>query len=346
MTLPLLPTTLVGSYPQPPWLVDHDVLRSEAPPRVRMTRVWRFAGPLLEDAQDDAVRLVLHDLERVGLDIVTDGEVRRESYFNRLATALDGIDLERPGTVLNRRGGETLVPRVVGPIRRTRPVELDALRFARAHTEKPLKVTVPGPFTLARLAVDEHYRDEDALAMAYADALNAELRDLAAAGADVLQIDEPYLQAQPERARRFGVRAINRALDGVAVPTVVHMCFGYAYVVKDKPAGYSFLPELDATIADQISIEAAQPRLDPSVLRSLPSKTVMLGVLDLGDPSAETADVVAGRIRAALAHVPAERLVIAPDCGMKYLPRSLALAKLDAMVEGTRRVRAELAGRR
>jgi len=344
MTLPLLPTTLVGSYPQPPWLVDHEILRAEAPPRVRMDKVWRFSGALLESAQDDAVRLVLQELEDAGLDILTDGEVRRESYFNRFGSALDGIDLDRPGIVLNRRGEETPVPRVVGPIRRTRPVEVDALRFARAQTSRPVKVTVPGPFTLTQLAVDEAYGDQEALAMAYAEAVNAELHDLKAAGADVLQLDEPYLQAHPEQARRFGVRAINRALDGVAPPTVVHMCFGYAYVVKDKPSGYSFLPELDATRADQISIEAAQPRLDLSVLRQLPTKTIMLGVLDLGEPTAETAGTVAGRIRAALDHVPAERLVIAPDCGMKYLPRPLALAKLRAMVEGTRRVRAELAG--
>ena len=338
----LLPTTLVGSYPQPGWLVDKAVLMGGSPPRVRMREVWRFAGEALAEAQDDAVRLALADQERAGIDIVTDGEVRRESYFNHFANALSGIDLDRPATTKNRLGKEVLVPRVTGPIRRLRPVELDALRFLKRSTAKPVKITVPGPFTLTQLAKDEHYGDERQLALAYADVVNAELRDLESAGADYLQLDEPYMQAHPDKARTFAVEAIDRALDGIRVPTIVHLCFGYAYVVADKPSGYSFLPELAACRCGQISVEAAQPKLDLSVLRNIANKTILLGVLDLGAKEVESADAIAQRIRAALAHVPAERLIIAPDCGMKYLPRDVAFGKLAAMAAGARAVRAEL----
>ena len=342
MNSELLPTTLVGSYPQPEWLVDKQALLSNAPPRVRMTQVWRIPESLLEEAQDDATRLVIRDLEQAGLDILTDGEVRRESYFNRFATGIDGIDLDNPGMVKNRRGKNTLVPRVTGPIRRSHAVQVRDVEFLRANTQRPIKITIPGPFTLTQLAQDDYYGDLRALAYAYADVVNEELRELKAAGADIVQLDEPYLQAQPERAREMGVEAINRALDGIPGTTAVHLCFGYAYVVKEKPAGYSFLPELSACNADQISIEAAQPALDLSILESLTGKTVILGVLDLGSETIESVDGVAARIREALAWLPAERLVIAPDCGMKYLPRHVARAKLDAMVAGTRAVRAEL----
>ena len=339
----VLPTTLVGSYPQPGWLVDKAVLTGSSPPRVRMREVWRLSGEALAEAQDDAVRLALADQERAGIDIVTDGEARRESYFNHFATALSGIDLDHPGTATNRLGKTVQVPRVVGPVRRLRPVELEALRFLKAHTSRPAKVTLPGPFTLSQLAKDEHYGDERKLALDYAAAVNAELRALEKEGADYLQLDEPYLQAQPEKARKYGVEAIDRALEGIGVPTIVHLCFGYAYVVADKPSGYSFLPELARSSCRQVSIEAAQPRLDPAVVESLPGKTVLLGVLDLGDQQVESAATVARRIRAALRHIPPERLVIAPDCGMKYLPREVAYGKLAAMVEGARIVRRELA---
>ncbi|MBV8031561.1 MAG: 5-methyltetrahydropteroyltriglutamate--homocysteine methyltransferase [Betaproteobacteria bacterium] len=338
----LLPTTLVGSYPQPGWLVDKEKLLGSSPPRVRMREVWRFAGEVLHEAQDDAVRLALADQERAGIDIVTDGEMRRESYFNHFANALSGIDLDRPATTLNRVGKKTCVPRVVGPIRRERAVEVEALRFLKANAKGPVKITVPGPFTLTQLAVDEHYGDERKLALAYAQAVNEELRDLENAGADYLQLDEPYMQAQPEKARRFAIEAIDRALEGIRVPTIVHLCFGYAYVVADKPSGYSFLPELAKCRCDQISIEAAQPKLDPSVLKSLPGKTILFGALDLASKDAETPELVAKRIRGALEHVAPERLVVAPDCGMKYLPRELAFAKLSAMTAGARIVRAEL----
>jgi 5-methyltetrahydropteroyltriglutamate--homocysteine methyltransferase len=342
MDLPLLPTTLVGSYPQPDWLVDKKVLLEHGPPRVRMREVWRVAEPQLAGAQDDAVLLAIRDMERAGLDIVTDGEVRRESYFNHFANALDGIDLDRPGEMPSRIGTMIPVPRVVGPIRRTRPVELEAARFLRANTTRATKITVPGPFTMTMLAQNQHYPDDRTLAMAYADAVNAELKDLKAAGIDVVQIDEPYLSPNAERARDFALEAIDRALDGVPGPTAVHLCMGYSYVVKKKPEGYAFLPELARTRAAQISIEAAEPKLDLSILRSLPGKSVMVGVLDLGDMGIETPEAVARRIEAALAHLPPERMIVAPDCGLKYLPRPVAYGRMCAMVEGARQVRARL----
>jgi 5-methyltetrahydropteroyltriglutamate--homocysteine methyltransferase len=342
MPVTLLPTTVVGSYPQPDWLIDRAALGTQAPPRVRLETLWRVPQPLLEQAQDDATILAIRDMERAGIDIVSDGEMRRESYSNRFATALDGIDIDHPAEARTRSGKLQLVPRVVGPIRRRHAVEVRDVEFLRRNTDRPIKITLPGPFTMAQQAVDEHYKDEAALAMAYAEAVNAEAKDLKAAGADVIQLDEPYMQAQPDKARAYAVKAINRALEGVPGPTVVHLCFGYAYIVRGKPSGYSFLPELAGCRADQISIEAAQPKLDLGILRDLAPKTVMLGVLDLGDPQVESAETVAERIRAALKFAPPERIVPAPDCGMKYLPRATAFGKLKALAEGAALVRREL----
>jgi 5-methyltetrahydropteroyltriglutamate--homocysteine methyltransferase len=307
-----------------------------------MREVWRPAGELLEQAQDDAVLVALHDQERAGIDIVSDGEVRRESYFNHFATALDGIDIDNPGTVPGRTGKPTLVPRVVAPIRRSGPVEVRNVAFLRAHTDQPIKVTVPGAFTMAKMALDEYYGDQEALIMAYAAVLNEELRELKAAGADVIQIDEPHMQAHPEEAREFGVAAIDRALAGIENPTVVHLCFGYAYVVSDKPSGYSFLPELDNCSATAVSIEAAQPGLDPVILERLANKSVLYGVLDLGTEEVESPELVAERLRGALRHIAPERLVAAPDCGMKYLPRPVAFGKLKALAEGAEIIRQEI----
>jgi 5-methyltetrahydropteroyltriglutamate--homocysteine methyltransferase len=337
----LLPTTLVGSYPQPEWLIDRARLSKQVP-RVRADDLWLVPPGEREAAQDDATVLAIRDQERAGLDIVTDGEQRRESYSNRFATALDGIDVERPGTTLNRSGRPIPVPRVVGPIRRTRPILTRDVAFLRANTAHLIKATVPGPFTMGKQAQDDFYGDEQAVAMDYAAAVNAEIKDLFAAGADVVQIDEPWMQQHPEKAREYGLAALDRALDGVSGTVAVHLCFGYAAVVHDKPTGYSFLPELEACRAQQISIEAAQPRLDYSVLAKLPSKTIVLGVIDLADPAVEAPDTVADRIRRALPYVPAERIVVAPDCGMKYLPRAVAFAKLCAMVEGATIVRREI----
>ncbi|MCX7933545.1 MAG: 5-methyltetrahydropteroyltriglutamate--homocysteine methyltransferase [Rhodovarius sp.] len=344
MALPLLPTTVVGSYPQPDWLVNREVLAKNLVPRVRMREIWRIPEDVLEQAQDDATLLAIRDMERAGIDIITDGEIRRESYSNRFALALEGVDVDRPAEVIGRTGKPTLVPRVVGPIRRLRPVEVRDVTFLRAHTDRMIKITLPGPFTLSMQAKDEYYGDPEALAMAYAEVVAEEARDLKAAGADVIQLDEPWLQARPEQAKRFGVKVINRALEGVAGPTVVHLCFGYAAIVSDKPTGYSFLPQLADSTADQISIEAAQPRLDLGVLRDLSNKTIMLGVLDLGSEEVETPELVAQRLRAGLRHVAPERLVAAPDCGMKYLPRARAFAKLKALAEGAAIVRRELGG--
>jgi 5-methyltetrahydropteroyltriglutamate--homocysteine methyltransferase len=335
---------VVGSYPQPDWLIDRDRLAARLPPRVRARELWRVPEPYLEQAQDDATRLAVADMERAGVDVITDGEMRRESYSNRFATALDGVDLDNPGLALDRTGHENPVPRVVGPIRRTRPVEARDVELLRSLTDRRIKITVPGPFTMTQQAQNDHYADARSLALAYAEAVNEELRDLKAAGADVVQIDEPYLQARPEPAREYAVEAIDRALDGIEGDTVLHTCFGYAHIVKTRLTGYPFLRELNECSATHISLEAAQPDLDSEVLGGLPDKTIVLGVIDLGASEAETPQVVAERIRRALEVVPPERLVVAPDCGMKYLSRDLAFRKLQAMVAGARLVGEDLAG--
>jgi len=323
-------------------LIDRDKLAHQMPPRVRAEALWRVAPEFLEQAQDDASLLAIRDQERAGLDIVTDGEMRRESYSNRFATALAGVDIVNPGSTINRSGGRSVVPRISGPIVRQQAIEVRDVEFLRRNTDRQIKITLPGPFTMTQQAQDDYYKDEEALALAYADAVNAEARDLKAAGADLIQLDEPWLQARPERAARYGVKAINRALAGIPGPTIVHLCFGYAAAVHDKPSGYSFLPQLADTSAAQISIEAAQPRLDLGVLKDLAPKTVVLGVIDLGTERVESAEEVARRLRAALEHVPPERLVPAPDCGMKYLSREAAFGKLKALAEGAAIVRAEL----
>jgi 5-methyltetrahydropteroyltriglutamate--homocysteine methyltransferase len=337
-----LVTTVVGSYPQPSWLIDRKRLADRLPPRVRARELWRVPEPFLEEAQDDATRLAVQDMERAGVEVVTDGEMRRESYSNRFATALEGVDLDDPGVARDRTGHENPVPRVVGPIRRRHAVEVRDVEFLRSITDRRIKITVPGPFTMTQQAQNDHYADDRSLALAYAEAVNEELRDLKSAGADIVQIDEPYLQARPERAREYAVEAINRALDGIDGETVLHTCFGYAHIVKDRLTGYPFLGELADCLATHLSLEAAQPNLDPEVLRNVPGKNIILGVLDLGSTEVETPDVVADRIRKALAMVTPERLVVAPDCGMKYLPRERAFRKLEAMVAGAHMVEDEL----
>jgi 5-methyltetrahydropteroyltriglutamate--homocysteine methyltransferase len=337
-----LVTTVVGSYPQPGWLIDRERLGERLPPRVRARELWQVPEPFLEEAQDDATRLAVQDMERAGVDVITDGEMRRESYSNRFATALDGVDLDDPGVALDRTGHETPVPKVVGAIRRARPVEVRDVEFLRSITDRRIKITVPGPFTMTHQAQNDYYADERSLALAYAEAVNGELRDLKAAGADVVQIDEPYLQARPEPAREYAVEAINRALDGIGGETVIHTCFGYAHIVKDRPTGYPFLRELNDCLATHLSLEAAQPDLDAEVLGEVPDKTIILGVLDLGWSEVETPALVADRIRKALTVVGPERLVVAPDCGMKYLPRERAFRKLQSMVAGARLVGEDL----
>jgi 5-methyltetrahydropteroyltriglutamate--homocysteine methyltransferase len=336
-------TSVVGSYPQPDWLIDRALLTKMMAPRIRVSQVWRVAPEALEEAQDEATLEAIREQERAGIDIITDGEIRRESYSNRFANALDGIDDKRVGEIVGRTGNKIPVPIVSGPIKRRGPVEVRDVKFLRAHTDKIVKITVPGPFTMAQQAVDEHYRDERSLALAYAEAVNEEVHDLFAAGADIVQLDEPWLQARAEGARRYGVEVVNRALAGVRGTTALHICFGYAALVKDKPArGYSFLSELENSAVDQISIEAAQPKLDLGILRALRTKAVHIGVIDLNDRNVETPHQVATRIRAALEVVPAERLIVTPDCGMKYLPREVAFGKLQALVAGAELVRAEL----
>jgi len=339
----LLPTCLVGSYPQPEWLIDRQMLSKQMPPRVNAAELWRIAPEYLEQAQDDATVLAIRAQERAGVDILTDGELRRESYSNRFATALDGLDLDNPGKITSRSGHTVLVPRVIGNIKRLRPVQVRDVEFLRANTDHPIKITVPGPFTMSQQAVDEHYHDEAALALAYAGAVNEEIKDLFAAGADYVQVDEPYMQAYPEKAREYGVAALNRALEGVKGTTAVHICFGYGALVKGRPAGgYSFLPELTGSPVQQISIETAQSNLDCSVLEKLPGKTIILGVLDLSTHDVETPEIVAARIRKALPFVGPERIIVAPDCGLKYLPHNVAFGKIKAMADGAALVRAGL----
>ena len=339
----LLPTTLVGSYPQPDWLIDRALLAKQMPPRVRAQQLWRVPSEWLEQAQDDATLLAIRDQERAGIDILTDGEMRRESYSNRFATALDGVDLDHPATITSRSGHPISVPRVVGKIRRKHPVQVRDLEFLRANTDRSIKITVPGPFTMSQQAENAYYPDAAAMSLDYAEAVRAEIRDLFAAGADVVQIDEPWMQAFPERAREFGLAALNHALDGITGTTAVHICFGYGALVAGRPAGYSFLPELAGSPVLQVSIETAQSNLDCSVLQKLAGKTVILGVVDLGNHQVETPEAVAARIRRALPFVGPDRLVIAPDCGLKYLPRPVAFAKMKAMVDGARLVRAQVA---
>ena len=338
----LLPTTVVGSYPQPDWLVNREML-SKSVPRVRMD-IWRVPEPWLEQAQDDATLVAIRDMERAGIDIITDGEIRRESYSNRFATALEGIDTQAPGIVRARTGHETPVPRVVARVRRTKAVETRDMEFLRRNTDRAAKITLPGPFTMAQQAINEFYKDADEMVMDYAAAVNEEVRDLEKAGADVIQLDEPWLRNDPAAAKRIAVKAINRALEGLKVPTIVHLCFGYAALVsgEHKSTGYSFLPELANCTAEQISIEAAQPKLDLAVLKELAPKKILLGVIDLSTKTAETPAEVADRIRTGLRVLPPERLIPAPDCGMKYLPRELAFAKLKALADGAAIVRAEV----
>ena len=340
----LLPTSLVGSYPQPDWLIDRGKLAGRFPPRVRARELWRVAPEYLKQAQQDATLLAIRAQEDAGLDIITDGEICRESYSNRFATALEGVDIDNPGTALDRSGHPNPVPRVTGPIRRKHPVEVEDLKFLRAHTNRTVKITVPGPFTMAQQAQDDYYGGKEALAFGYAEAVNEEIRDLFAAGADIVQLDEPYLQARPAQAQQYGVKVINRALDGITGTTALHLCFGYAAIIHERPAGYSFLPELAACDCDQISIETAQSNLDCSVLATLEGKTIILGVIDLNDPAVETPEVVVERVRRALPYVPASRIVLAPDCGMKYIPRDTAFGKLAAMTGAAVRLRAELGG--
>jgi 5-methyltetrahydropteroyltriglutamate--homocysteine methyltransferase len=341
----LFPTTLVGSYPQPDWLIDRQKLAGRFPPRVRARELWRVAEPWLAQAQDDATLLAIRAQEAAGLDVLTDGEIRRESYSNRFATALAGVDIDHPGTALDRSGHPNPVPRIVGPVRRTRPVEVEDVRFLRAHTAKPIKMTVPGPFTMSQQAQNDHYPTDEAAAMDYAVAVNEEIRDLFAAGADVVQVDEPYMQARPEKARRFGLAALNRALDGIAGTTAVHICFGYAAIIHQRPSGYSFLPELAGSPVRQVSIETAQASLDCSVLKALAGKQILLGCLDLSDMTVETPETVVARVERALPYVEPADVVLAPDCGMKYLPRDVAFGKLQAMVAAAKRLRAKFGAR-
>jgi 5-methyltetrahydropteroyltriglutamate--homocysteine methyltransferase len=337
----LFPTTLVGSYPQPEWLIDRKKLAGRFPPRVRARELWRVGESFLKEAQDDATVLAIQAQEAAGLDIITDGEIRRESYSNRFATALEGVDIDNPGSALDRSGHPNPVPRIVGKIRRKHPVEVQDLLFLKKNTKKLTKITVPGPFTMLQQAQNDFYRSEEEASMDYAAAVNAEIRDLFAAGADIVQIDEPYLQARPEKARQYGLQALNKALENISGETAVHICFGYAAIIHTRPEGYSFLPELAGCSCRQVSVETAQSKLDCSVLSSLGDKKIMVGVIDLSDMAVETPQTVVERAKRALRHLQPQNMILAPDCGMKYLPREVADGKMKALVEGARLLRAE-----
>lgn len=340
----LFPTMLVGSYPQPDWLIDREKLAGRFPPRTRARELWRIPDPWLSEAQDDATLVAIRAQESAGLDIITDGEIRRESYSNRFATALEGVDIDNPGTALDRSGHPNPVPRIVGKIRRRHPVEIDDVAFLRAHTDKPIKMTVPGPFTMSQQAQNDFYSTDQEAAMDYAEAVNGEIRDLFAAGADIVQIDEPYMQARPEKAREYGLAALNRALDGITGTTAVHICFGYAAIIHERPSGYSFLPELAGCTCDQISVETAQSNLDCTMLGELPGKAIMVGCIDLSDMNVESPDIIVERVKRALPYVEKDKIILAPDCGMKYLPRDVAFGKIQAMAEAAARLRAEFDG--
>lgn len=340
----LFPSTLVGSYPQPEWLIDREKLAGRFPPRTRARELWRIPDAFLAEAQDDATVLAIRAQEAAGLDVITDGEIRRESYSNRFATALEGIDIDNPGTALDRSGHPNPVPRIVGKIRRKHPVEVDDVAFLRAHTDRLIKMTVPGPFTMSQQAQNDYYPSEEEAAIDYAGAVNEEIRDLFAAGADIVQIDEPYMQARPEKARKYGLSALNRALDGITGTTAVHICFGYAAVIHERPSGYSFLPELAACSCAQVSIETAQSGLDCAVLTGLAGKKIMLGCIDLADMNVETPETIIARVKRALPYVRKEDVILAPDCGMKYLPRDVAFGKIQSMAEAAKRLRTEFGG--
>lgn len=337
----LFPTTLVGSYPQPDWLIDREKLSGRFPPRVRARELWRVAEPYLQQAMEDATVLAIRAQEDAGLDIITDGEIRRESYSNRIATALDGVDIDNPGSALDRSGHPNPVPRIVGKIRRLRPIEVEDLLFLKAHTTRKVKITVPGPFTMLQQAQNDFYASEEEAAMDYATALNEEIKDLFANGADIVQVDEPYMQARPEKARQYGIRALNRALEGVTGTTAVHICFGYAAIIHTRPAGYDFLPEFAGCSCKQVSIETAQSKLDCAILKTLGDKQIMVGCIDLSDMAVESPVLVASRIKRALQYIKPEQVILAPDCGMKYLPREVADGKLRAMVQAARILRSE-----
>ena len=337
----LFPTTLVGSYPQPEWLIDRKKLAGRFPPRVRARELWRVEPSFLQEAQDDATVLAIRAQEEAGLDIITDGEIRRESYSNRFATALEGVDIDNPGSALDRSGHPNPVPRIVGRIRRKHPVEVNDLLFLKKNTTRKTKITVPGPFTMLQQAQNDFYKSEEEAAMDYAAAVNEEIKDLFKAGADIVQVDEPYMQARPEKARQYGLKALNRALAGVSGTTAVHICFGYAAIIHARPSGYSFLPEFAGCSCKQVSIETAQSNLDTSVLATLPDKKIMVGCIDLSDTTVETPQKVVERLKKALKHVKPENVIVAPDCGMKYLPREVAFGKMKAMVEGARILRRE-----
>lgn len=340
----MLRTTIVGSLPKPTWLAEPNALFAP----------WRLSGQQLAEAQHDAVRLALADQIEAGIEVVTDGEQRRRHYIWGFLAGLTGIDTERLGSKRARGGrysDRTAVARIMGEVTRPTPVLVEACRFARAHTDRPLKVTLPGPMTVVDSLLDEHYRtDEQSLAMRFAAILNQEARELAEAGADIVQFDEPCFNIYLDKVQQWGIEALERCLAGVSTQTGVHICYGYgtpqvlAWKTRNQEWGHYgvTLPLLAATAIDYVSVECAASGVDVSVLAALKQKNVLVGVIDVGSETVESPELVAERIRRVLPYVAPERLFPCTDCGLVPRSRAAAQGKLRSLVVGAAIVRQEL----
>jgi len=332
--LPPIATTTVGSFPRPSWLVAG---------RDRGAVTFQLEGQPLREAQDDATIVSLYEQDQVGLDLLTDGEQRRTSFIDHILASWSGIDLEnrRLKSIRRGRGNPLLVPRVVDKVERRSTAVVEDLRFAKAHTTRPIKMAVPGPMTVVDTTYDEAYGNEEALAMDVAAALNLELLDLQSAGCDVVQIDEPAMTRYHEKAAFYGARALDRCLEGITIPTIVHLCYGYP-LNQSLQHEYEY-PELLEILLDTriggFSVEFARSNYDPSVLRGCGDRLVMFGCVDPGDSPTEAVDVVLGRVRAALDYVDPARMLIAPDCGLMTISRTLARAKAQLLVDVAQQVR-------
>jgi 5-methyltetrahydropteroyltriglutamate--homocysteine methyltransferase len=338
----LLPTTIAGSLPKPAWLATPEVLWAP----------WRLAGEQLAEGKRDAVLLALRDQEAAGIDIVGDGEQSRQHFVHGFLAGIEGVDMTRRRRIPIRAGRyEADCPTVTGPIRRPAPVHAEEARFARAHTAHRLKFTLPGPMTIVDTVADEHDGDRVRLAMAFARVLNEEARELAALGVDVVQIDEPAFNVYMDEVRDWGIAALERAVDGVACTTAVHVCYGYgieANIAWKRSLGDEWrqyeltFPHLARSRIDQVSLECANSRVPMSLLSLLDGKDVLAGCIDVASTHVETPEEVAGVIREALRHVAPERLQPCTNCGMAPLPREVARAKLRALAAGAALVREEL----
>jgi 5-methyltetrahydropteroyltriglutamate--homocysteine methyltransferase len=336
MQLPPIAATTIGSFPRPSWLAQNE--RSRA--------VFRLEGAALKEAQDDATALSIHTQEHLGLDLLSDGEQRRTGFINHILAAFEGIDLEHEAvkTIYRRREQPRPVPRVVGKIRRRNPAIVEDLCFAKAQTKKPIKMDVPGPMTVVDSTLDEFYKDEGAMAMDVAAALNEELRDLQAAGCDVLEIDEPAMTRYHEKVFAYGAKALDRCLEGITVPTVVHLCYGYPGGAGHQHE-YEYpelLEELMKTKIGGFGVEFARSNYDPAVLAVAKGRIVMFGCVDPSDTPVPPVAKVVERVRTALKYIEPQNLWLAPDCGLMTINRNLANAKAKLLVDAATEVRRTL----